>query len=165
MRLRVAGIDAGNERVDRVIEELVAEAATNERGDRFLRCRRPARDERLGGKPHLRSQRESACAEHRAWRGRQRHELSIAHDEARCRERRGFDALGARSRRLEQRIDERRAVERAVGSCLVEGAVAMDRAEGAAMLTKRCLELAGHLIARDKAPASIERGGRKAHAI
>jgi multimeric flavodoxin WrbA/nitrite reductase/ring-hydroxylating ferredoxin subunit len=38
-------------------------------------------------------------------------------------------------------------------------------AEGAAMLTKRCLDLAGHLIARDEAPASIERGGRKAHAV
>jgi multimeric flavodoxin WrbA len=38
-------------------------------------------------------------------------------------------------------------------------------AEGAAMLTKRCLDLAGHLITRDQAPASIERGGRKAHAI
>ena len=38
-------------------------------------------------------------------------------------------------------------------------------AEGAAMLTKRCLDLAGHLIASDKAPAWIERGGRKAHAI
>jgi multimeric flavodoxin WrbA len=38
-------------------------------------------------------------------------------------------------------------------------------AEGTAMLTKRCLDLAGHLITRDKAPASIERGGRKAHAI
>ena len=38
-------------------------------------------------------------------------------------------------------------------------------AEGAAMLTKRCLDLAGHLIGRDQAPASIERGGRKAHAI
>ncbi|MBI3705522.1 MAG: flavodoxin family protein, partial [Rhizobiales bacterium] len=38
-------------------------------------------------------------------------------------------------------------------------------AEGASMLAKRCLDLAGHLIARDEAPASIERGGRKAHAI
>jgi nitrite reductase/ring-hydroxylating ferredoxin subunit/multimeric flavodoxin WrbA len=38
-------------------------------------------------------------------------------------------------------------------------------AEGAAMLTKRCLDLADHLITRDQAPASIERGGRKAHAI
>ena len=38
-------------------------------------------------------------------------------------------------------------------------------AEGAAELTKRCLDLAGHLIARDAAPAAIERGGRKAHAI
>jgi nitrite reductase/ring-hydroxylating ferredoxin subunit/multimeric flavodoxin WrbA len=38
-------------------------------------------------------------------------------------------------------------------------------AEGAAMLTKRCLDLADHLISRDQAPASIERGGRKAHAI
>ncbi|MGH6845623.1 MAG: hypothetical protein ACRECU_13105, partial [Methylocella sp.] len=38
-------------------------------------------------------------------------------------------------------------------------------AEGAAMLTKRCLDLAGRLITRDEAPASIERGGRKAHAI
>ncbi|MEA2984736.1 MAG: hypothetical protein QOD94_990 [Alphaproteobacteria bacterium] len=38
-------------------------------------------------------------------------------------------------------------------------------AEGAAMLAKRCLDLAGHLIARDEAPTSIERGGRKAHAI
>src|SRR5262245_23342562 len=35
-------------------------------------------------------------------------------------------------------------------------------AEGAAELTKRCLDLAGHLVARDEAPASIERGGRKA---
>jgi len=32
------------------------------------------------------------------------------------------------------------------------------------MLTKRCLDLAGHLITRDQAPASIERGDRKAHA-
>jgi nitrite reductase/ring-hydroxylating ferredoxin subunit/multimeric flavodoxin WrbA len=38
-------------------------------------------------------------------------------------------------------------------------------AEGAAMLTKRCLDLAGHLIARDEAPKSMERGGRKAHPI
>lgn len=37
--------------------------------------------------------------------------------------------------------------------------------EGAAMLTKRCLDLADHLITRDEAPASIERDGRKAHAI
>jgi multimeric flavodoxin WrbA/nitrite reductase/ring-hydroxylating ferredoxin subunit len=38
-------------------------------------------------------------------------------------------------------------------------------AEGAAMLTRRCLDLAAHLIARDEAPTSIERGGRKAHAM
>src|SRR3974390_819754 len=38
-------------------------------------------------------------------------------------------------------------------------------AEGAAMLAKRCLELAGQLIARDEAPTSIERGGRKAHTM
>jgi hypothetical protein len=38
-------------------------------------------------------------------------------------------------------------------------------AEGAAMLAKRCLDLAAHLIARDEAPTSIERGGRKAHTI
>jgi hypothetical protein len=38
-------------------------------------------------------------------------------------------------------------------------------AEGAAMLTKRCLELSAYLIARDQAPTSIERGGRKAHAL
>jgi multimeric flavodoxin WrbA/nitrite reductase/ring-hydroxylating ferredoxin subunit len=38
-------------------------------------------------------------------------------------------------------------------------------AEGASMLAKRCLDLAAHLISRDKAPESIERGGRKAHAI
>ena len=36
-------------------------------------------------------------------------------------------------------------------------------AEGADMLAKRCLDLAQHLIARNEAPASIERGGRKAH--
>jgi len=38
-------------------------------------------------------------------------------------------------------------------------------ADGAAMLAKRCLDLAGHLIKRDDAPTSIERGGRKAHAL
>jgi nitrite reductase/ring-hydroxylating ferredoxin subunit/multimeric flavodoxin WrbA len=38
-------------------------------------------------------------------------------------------------------------------------------AEGAAMLTMRCMELAKYLIARDGAPVSIERGGRKAHAV
>jgi nitrite reductase/ring-hydroxylating ferredoxin subunit/multimeric flavodoxin WrbA len=38
-------------------------------------------------------------------------------------------------------------------------------AEGAQMLTKRCLDLAAHLIARDEAPKAIERGGRKAHAL
>jgi hypothetical protein len=31
--------------------------------------------------------------------------------------------------------------------------------------TQRCLDLAAHLISRDEAPASIERGGRKAHAM
>jgi hypothetical protein len=35
-------------------------------------------------------------------------------------------------------------------------------AEGEDMLVKRCLDLAAHLNARDEAPASIERGGRKA---
>ena len=36
-------------------------------------------------------------------------------------------------------------------------------AEGADMLVKRCLDLAGKLVTRDEAPTSIERGGRKAH--
>jgi nitrite reductase/ring-hydroxylating ferredoxin subunit/multimeric flavodoxin WrbA len=38
-------------------------------------------------------------------------------------------------------------------------------AEGASMLAKRCLDLAEQLISQDKAPSSIERGGRKAHPI
>jgi nitrite reductase/ring-hydroxylating ferredoxin subunit/multimeric flavodoxin WrbA len=38
-------------------------------------------------------------------------------------------------------------------------------ADGAAMLAKRCLDLAADLIARHEAPPSIERGGRKAHAL
>ena len=38
-------------------------------------------------------------------------------------------------------------------------------ADGAANLAHRCLDLADHLIARDEAPASIDRGGRKAHAL
>ena len=38
-------------------------------------------------------------------------------------------------------------------------------AEGASMLAKRCLDLAAYLISRDEAPTSIERGGRKAHAL
>jgi len=38
-------------------------------------------------------------------------------------------------------------------------------AEGAAMLAKRCIDLASHLIAQDHAPTSIERGGRKAHTL
>jgi hypothetical protein len=37
--------------------------------------------------------------------------------------------------------------------------------EGAGELAKRCLDLAGHLIDRDEAPASIDRGGRKAYAL
>jgi multimeric flavodoxin WrbA len=37
--------------------------------------------------------------------------------------------------------------------------------EGAQMLAKRCLEFAGELIARGVGPATIERGGRKAHPI
>jgi multimeric flavodoxin WrbA len=38
-------------------------------------------------------------------------------------------------------------------------------AEGAAMLAQRCLGTAKELIARDEAPASIERGGRKAYPL
>jgi multimeric flavodoxin WrbA len=38
-------------------------------------------------------------------------------------------------------------------------------AEGAAELAKRCLDLADRLIRQDEAPQSIERGGRKAHAL
>jgi len=38
-------------------------------------------------------------------------------------------------------------------------------AEGAQMLAKRVLDLAARLIAQDEAPASIERGGRKAHPV
>ena len=38
-------------------------------------------------------------------------------------------------------------------------------AEGAAMLAMRCMALAKYLIARDEAPVTIERGGRKAHAV
>ena len=37
--------------------------------------------------------------------------------------------------------------------------------EGADMLVKRCLDLAGELVARGEARASIERGGRKAHEL
>ena len=42
--------------------------------------------------------------------------------------------------------------------------IALATIVGAAMLTMRCLELAKYLIARD-APVTIERGGRKAHAV
>ena len=45
------------------------------------------------------------------------------------------------------------------------GRASKELAEGAAMLTQRCLDLAAHLISRDEAPSSIERGGRKAHAM
>jgi hypothetical protein len=38
-------------------------------------------------------------------------------------------------------------------------------AEGAAELSKRLLGLAADLLARDGAPASIERGGRKANPV
>ena len=38
-------------------------------------------------------------------------------------------------------------------------------AEGAAMLVMRCMALAKYLTARDEAPITIERGGRKAHAV
>jgi multimeric flavodoxin WrbA/nitrite reductase/ring-hydroxylating ferredoxin subunit len=38
-------------------------------------------------------------------------------------------------------------------------------AEGAAMLAKRCIDLAAGLIAHDQAPTSIERGGRKAFTL
>ncbi len=38
-------------------------------------------------------------------------------------------------------------------------------ADGAAMLARRCLDLAGRLVERGDAPTSIERGGRKAHAL
>ena len=38
-------------------------------------------------------------------------------------------------------------------------------AEGAAMLTQRCLQLAKDLIAQGEARQSIERGGRKAHLL
>jgi multimeric flavodoxin WrbA len=41
----------------------------------------------------------------------------------------------------------------------------VELAEGTSMLTGRCLDLAAHLISHDEAPASIERGGRKAHAM
>ncbi len=38
-------------------------------------------------------------------------------------------------------------------------------AEGAAELAKRCLSFADTLLSRDAAPASIDRGGRKAYAV
>jgi len=38
-------------------------------------------------------------------------------------------------------------------------------AEGAAMLTKRCLDMARDLLSHVEAPSAIERGGRKAHAM
>jgi multimeric flavodoxin WrbA/nitrite reductase/ring-hydroxylating ferredoxin subunit len=38
-------------------------------------------------------------------------------------------------------------------------------AEGAAMLAKRCVDLAARLVVQDEAPTTIERGGRKAHTL
>jgi hypothetical protein len=38
-------------------------------------------------------------------------------------------------------------------------------AEGAHMLAKRCLDLAGRLVAGEEAPTAIERGGRKANPV
>jgi multimeric flavodoxin WrbA len=38
-------------------------------------------------------------------------------------------------------------------------------ADGAAMLAKRCIDLAQQLIARDEAPTAIVRGGRKAYTL
>jgi len=40
-----------------------------------------------------------------------------------------------------------------------------DLAEGVQMLARRCVDLAADLIARDEAPVSIERGGRKAYSL
>ena len=43
--------------------------------------------------------------------------------------------------------------------------VSPELAEGATMLTQRCLQLAKDLIAQGEARHSIERGGRKAHLL
>ena len=48
---------------------------------------------------------------------------------------------------------------------VVEVRDSKELAEGAAMLAERCIHLAKCLIELDQAPSSIERGGRKAHAM
>ena len=125
--LRIAGVDAGDERIDRVVEEFGAEPAADERGDRFLGVGRRGRDERLAQQAQLRAERER-----RRRRGTRRgdigsaNEPAAAHDEARRGDGARVDALAADAERVEQLVDERRRVERAVRAGLVERAVAAD---------------------------------------
>src|SRR5581483_1663139 len=56
--VRIAGVDAGDERIDRVIQELAAQAALDERSDRFFGVLSRPRDERLTQEPQFRSRGE-----------------------------------------------------------------------------------------------------------
>ena len=122
--LRVARVDAGDEGIDGVVEKLVAEAAAHERRDRFLDAGGRRRDERLAQEPQLRAKRECAGREEGRRRRRQRQQLAAAHDEARGRDRAGIAPLGGDAEVGEQRVDERRGVQRAVGPRFEQEAVA-----------------------------------------
>ena len=150
--LRISRVDAGDERVDRILENLRAKPAAGEVGDRFLDLGGRRCDERLAPQAELGAGRERGTHEERAGRRRQRDQPAVADDVARGGDRARLDALVADVKRIEELVDERRGIERAVRAGLVERAVAMDRADHAA----RAASGLEHLD-RQAAPVQFER--------
>jgi len=130
--LRVARVDARDERIDRVVEEFVAEPASHECRDRLLGLRWRGGDEGLAEQAELRTERECTGRQERAGRRRQRDQRAILHDVARVRDRARIAAGRGDADLREELVQERRRVERAVRAGLVEEAVARPRGDHAA---------------------------------
>ena len=135
--VRVAGVDAGHEGLDGVVEEFAAEPAAHEMRDRLLLVRGLAADEGLEGEARLGERREERGGEEGARRHRQRDGPAVSDDEARVGDLARRQALGRDARRLDELADERGGVERAVGAGLVQRAVAVHGADHAAGLGGR----------------------------
>jgi len=89
-------------------------------------------NERLAQQPQLGAGGKRAGGQERPRRGWQRDRAGVADDETSCRDRARIDALVADVKAPQQIIDQRRAIEHAVGAELIQRSIALSRFDHAA---------------------------------
>ena len=148
--VRIAGVNACDERLDGVVEELTSQPPNNELRNGLVRSRRCRRHERFSCQSQLSAKRKQARAQERSGRHGKWREAPVFSDVA-CRSRRlRLDALVGDAECREQLSYARIGVEGAVRPALVEKSLVLFRGDHAADAGRGLDDLDAHTTLCEK---------------